>query len=205
MEFIAYAALIMLVVPLFLAGIVILVWVLCRGHYRRYGVPIRFGNKRKTFQNFLDSDAPFKVLELRDRRGRRLVSFVDRKSAIEVHATDTPNVLELARRSECIEDFIKESEARWGGAANMRYFIDARKFIGVYETREHAMSRENRNAAIAAALILGGFGLVAFYLPTIMLFIGDRSPLAAGIFGALFVLAFFGVFWLRGRRTGGDA
>ncbi|MDP3895071.1 MAG: hypothetical protein Q8Q62_00195 [Mesorhizobium sp.] len=67
------------------------------------------------------------------------------------------------------------------------------------------MDAKSRNAAIAAAIILGGFGLVAFYLPTIMLFIGDRSPVAAGIVGVAFVLAFFAVFWLRGRSTGGDA
>ncbi len=58
---------------------------------------------------------------------------------------------------------------------------------------------ENRKAAIAAALILIGFGVVAYLMPRIMLAIGEYSPWAAGTFAALFVLAFFGVFWLRAR------
>ena len=61
------------------------------------------------------------------------------------------------------------------------------------------MDRNTRNAAIAAAIILVGFGLVAFYLPNIMLAVGDRSPAAAAVVGVLFVAAFFLVFWLRGR------
>ncbi|MET0574764.1 MAG: hypothetical protein ABWZ83_02775 [Mesorhizobium sp.] len=61
----------------------------------------------------------------------------------------------------------------------------------------------NRGAAIAAAIILVGFGLVAFYLPTIMLAVGNVSPAAAGIVAVLFVAAFFLVFWLRGRSQRG--
>ena len=61
------------------------------------------------------------------------------------------------------------------------------------------MDRENRSAAIAAAIILVGFGLGAFYLPTIMLAVGNCSTVAAGIVAVLFVAAFFLVFWLRGR------
>ena len=61
------------------------------------------------------------------------------------------------------------------------------------------MDRNTRNAALAAAVILGGFGLVAFYMPTIMLALGERSPLMGGAVAILFVAAFFGVFWLRGR------
>ncbi len=61
----------------------------------------------------------------------------------------------------------------------------------------------NRGAAIAAAIILVGFGLVAFYLPTIMLAVGNVSPAAAGILAVLFVAAFFLVFWLRGRSQRG--
>jgi hypothetical protein len=57
----------------------------------------------------------------------------------------------------------------------------------------------NRNAAVAAAIILIGFGVVAFYLPTIMLAVGNFSPAAAGMVAVLFVAAFFLVFWLRGR------
>ena len=61
------------------------------------------------------------------------------------------------------------------------------------------MTSENRNSAIAAALLLAIFGLGAFYLPTIMLAVGDISTVAAGIVAVLFVAAFFLVFWLRGR------
>jgi len=66
------------------------------------------------------------------------------------------------------------------------------------------MDAKSRNAAIAAAIILIGFGLVAFYLPNIMLFVGERSPVAAGIVGVAFVLAFFLVFWLRARYQKGE-
>ncbi|MFN3547703.1 MAG: hypothetical protein ACK4U0_09455 [Mesorhizobium sp.] len=66
------------------------------------------------------------------------------------------------------------------------------------------MDEKTRNAAVAAALILGGFGLVAFFMPTIMLSLGEVSPVLAGLVAILFVLAFFGVFWLRGRARRGD-
>lgn len=68
------------------------------------------------------------------------------------------------------------------------------------------MTPENRNSAIAAAVLLVVFGLGAFYMPTIMLAVGDVSPVAAGVIAALFVLAFFLVFWLRARsrRKPGD-
>ena len=65
------------------------------------------------------------------------------------------------------------------------------------------MDRNNRNSAIAAAIILIGFGLVAFFMPNIMLAVGDMSPIAAGVIAVLFVAAFFLVFWLRGRSRGG--
>ncbi len=61
------------------------------------------------------------------------------------------------------------------------------------------MDRNTRNSAIAAAIILFGFGLVAFYMPTLMLAVGESSPVVGGIIAVLFVAAFFGVFWLRGR------
>ena len=62
------------------------------------------------------------------------------------------------------------------------------------------MNPDNRNAAIAALVIVLAFGFGAFYLPTIMLAIGAYSPVIAGIFAVLFVAAFFLVFWLRGRQ-----
>lgn len=61
------------------------------------------------------------------------------------------------------------------------------------------MTESNRNAAIAAAVIMTGFGVFAYFLPTIMLAVGNISPAAAGIIAVLFVAAFFLVFWLRGR------
>ena len=65
------------------------------------------------------------------------------------------------------------------------------------------MDKNTRNALVAAALILVGFGLVAFYMPTIMISLGELSPIAGGIVAVLFVVAFFGIFWLRGRSRGG--
>jgi membrane protein implicated in regulation of membrane protease activity len=61
------------------------------------------------------------------------------------------------------------------------------------------MGKNTRNAALAATAIMLGFGLVAFYMPAIMLSLGRASPVAGGIAAVLFVAAFFGVFWLRGR------
>jgi hypothetical protein len=61
------------------------------------------------------------------------------------------------------------------------------------------MDRNTRNALIAAACFMLVFGLAAFYLPNIMLAVGDVSTIAAGAIAILFVAAFFAVFWLRGR------
>ena len=61
------------------------------------------------------------------------------------------------------------------------------------------MTSENRNSAIAAAVLLAVFGLGAFYLPTVMLAVGNFSTAVAGVIAVLFVAAFFMVFWLRGR------
>jgi len=58
---------------------------------------------------------------------------------------------------------------------------------------------DQKRSAIAAAAILIGFGLLAYFLPTIMIALGDVSIVAAGIFAALFVLAFFAIFWIRAR------
>jgi uncharacterized membrane protein YfcA len=61
------------------------------------------------------------------------------------------------------------------------------------------MDPRTRDSAIAALLILFGFGIAAYFLPTLMLFVGERSPLAAGAIALVFVLTFFLVFWLRAR------
>lgn len=61
------------------------------------------------------------------------------------------------------------------------------------------MDRENRNAAIAALIILVGFGVLAYWLPTIMLALGSVSTVLAALAAVLFGLALFIVLWLRGR------
>lgn len=68
------------------------------------------------------------------------------------------------------------------------------------------MDRESKRSAIAALSIMLLFGVTAFYLPTIMLAIGNISTVLAGIVAVLFVAAFFLVFWLRSRaqRQKGD-
>jgi membrane protein implicated in regulation of membrane protease activity len=62
------------------------------------------------------------------------------------------------------------------------------------------MTRRDRNALIAAGVILAIFCLAAFLMPAIMLAIGGYSPAAAGVVAALFVAAFFLVFWFRSRN-----
>jgi drug/metabolite transporter (DMT)-like permease len=64
------------------------------------------------------------------------------------------------------------------------------------------MDRDSRNAAVAALWIMIVFGVGAYFLPTVIIAIGNVSTIAAGAFAVLFVVAFFGVFWLRGRFKG---
>lgn len=64
------------------------------------------------------------------------------------------------------------------------------------------MDRDTRNAAIAAFWIMLIFGFGAFWLPTVIIAVGNYSTVAAGIVAVLFVAAFFMVFWLRGRLKG---
>jgi positive regulator of sigma E activity len=59
--------------------------------------------------------------------------------------------------------------------------------------------QSNRANIIAAFVIMLGAGLLFYFMPTIMLWIGDFSPALAGVFAVLAVLAFFAVFWLRSR------
>lgn len=61
------------------------------------------------------------------------------------------------------------------------------------------MDPASRNAMIAAAAILAVFGVVFYYMPAIMIAVGNYSPVLAAIVGAVLVLAFFAVFWIRGR------
>lgn len=57
----------------------------------------------------------------------------------------------------------------------------------------------NRSSAVAAALIILAVALGFVFMPSAMLWLGEISPWLAMVFGALFVLAFFAVFWLRAR------
>ena len=61
------------------------------------------------------------------------------------------------------------------------------------------MSRGDRNAALAAAIILLGFGLFAFYLPVIMRAAVGISQLAAIAVVVVFLAALFVILWLRSR------
>ncbi|OCW59419.1 hypothetical protein [Hoeflea olei] len=58
----------------------------------------------------------------------------------------------------------------------------------------------NRSAAIAAAVILGVTGLVFYYMPAMMMGLSEISPWLSYAVGIFFVLAFFAVFWIRGKR-----
>ena len=54
-------------------------------------------------------------------------------------------------------------------------------------------------SAATAAAILFGAAVVIYLKPTIVLWIGNYSPLLAFFVGALLVLGFFLIFWLRAR------
>ncbi|MGF0539194.1 hypothetical protein ACQQ2Q_14455 [Agrobacterium sp. ES01] len=58
---------------------------------------------------------------------------------------------------------------------------------------------QNRSSAIAAAIILLGAGVALYFLPQLVLWIAEFSPILATIVGGLVILSFFGVFWLRAR------
>ncbi len=61
------------------------------------------------------------------------------------------------------------------------------------------MNSSNRSSAIAALLIVLGFGLVLLGLPKLVLWIGDYSPVLAAIVGTVGIMSFFIVLWLRAR------
>ncbi|MGQ2906908.1 MAG: hypothetical protein ACT6QU_03025 [Aliihoeflea sp.] len=61
------------------------------------------------------------------------------------------------------------------------------------------MDRDTRNSAIAAAIILACVAFVAYFMPAIMLAAIEISPWLAGAVAALFLVAFFMIFWVRGR------
>lgn len=65
------------------------------------------------------------------------------------------------------------------------------------------MDTDSKRNAFAAACILLAFGLGAYFMPTIMLAVGEYSTAVAAVIAVLFVAAFFLLFWLRGRSRGG--
>ena len=62
----------------------------------------------------------------------------------------------------------------------------------------------NRSAAVAAAVILLGTGLVFYFMPAMMMALSEISPWLSYALAIAFVLAFFAVFWLRGKRQHRD-
>lgn len=65
------------------------------------------------------------------------------------------------------------------------------------------MTQQDWRNALAAAALLIAFGALAYFLPTIMLAVGDVSVAAAIIVAAAFLVLPFVVLWLRGRSRGG--
>jgi hypothetical protein len=65
------------------------------------------------------------------------------------------------------------------------------------------MDRETGGTLIAAAVLMLVFGVGAYYLPRLVIALGEVSPFAGGAVAALFVAAFFLVFWLRARSRRG--
>ncbi len=61
------------------------------------------------------------------------------------------------------------------------------------------MTPEAKSQAVAAAVILLVVGLVIYFLPSLVLWIGQFSPTLAVVVGAVLLLGFFAIFWLRAR------
>lgn len=62
------------------------------------------------------------------------------------------------------------------------------------------MNAETRNAALAAALIMLGAGILFYVAPTIVIWVAERTSMWGGVAVAFaMILGFFGIFWLRGR------
>jgi Na+/citrate or Na+/malate symporter len=62
------------------------------------------------------------------------------------------------------------------------------------------MSPDAKSQALAAAIILVGAGVVIYFLPSIVLWIGNYSPVLGALVGGALVLCFFLIFWLRARH-----
>lgn len=61
------------------------------------------------------------------------------------------------------------------------------------------MMQEAKSQAIAAAIILAAAGVVLYFLPTIVLGIGEFSPALGFIVGSVLILGFFAIFWFRAQ------
>jgi sensor histidine kinase regulating citrate/malate metabolism len=65
------------------------------------------------------------------------------------------------------------------------------------------MNKDSRSQVIGAALVMIGAIAVIYFLPSLVLWIGQYSAPLAFVVGALLLLTFFGVFWLRARYQRG--
>ncbi len=66
------------------------------------------------------------------------------------------------------------------------------------------MDSNGRSSAIAAAIIFAVLVLGAYFMPTIMIQLGDFSTIAAAIVAALFIVGFFAIFYFRARSGRND-
>jgi len=61
------------------------------------------------------------------------------------------------------------------------------------------ISSSDKSALLAAAVIMGVLIASYFFMPPLLLALAGIHEYLAYAFGAAFILAFFGVFWLRAR------
>ncbi len=61
------------------------------------------------------------------------------------------------------------------------------------------MSPQDKRSALAAGIFLLLFGALFWFMPKIVLALGEISPWLGGFAALLFMLSFYIVFWLRGK------
>lgn len=61
------------------------------------------------------------------------------------------------------------------------------------------MDRQNTGPPIAAAIIMAAVFAITLAMPKIMALVSQTGPFGGIAVAIAFILAFFGVFWLRGR------
>lgn len=61
------------------------------------------------------------------------------------------------------------------------------------------MTPQDKNSAIAAALILIGLAGLFYVMPRIVLSLGEISPWLGGAAAFAFIFTLYIVFWLRGK------